>query len=550
MERPSTVAGDDIDDRERGRAAYRRRAWLEAYEALAGHDVAVGLDADDLELLATSASLVCRDDDATRALERAFHDYLHVDVVSAARCAIWLGIGFVATGQVAQANGWFGRAQRLLDRAGRDCVERGYLLVPAVLEQLGSGLWEAARGTAAQVAEIGERFAEPDLIAFALIKQGRALVKQGRVSDGLALLDEGMVAVVAGELSSPLLTGLLYCSVIDGCQEVYDLPRAGEWTAALTRWCAAQPELVNFTGLCLVHRSEIMQLRGAWPEALAEARRAAELLTHDWEVAAARYRQGELHRVLGEYRAAEAAYRDAGRRGWQPQPGLALLRLAQGHVDAAVTAISRTLDETTEPLERARLLPACVEVMLAARDREQARDVSAQLGRIAEQYGPGVLGALSAHAAGAVALADDDPQTALIHLRSASQVWRQIEAPYELARTRVHAGLACRALGDDDAAEMELEAARDTFVQLGAAPDVARVDVFARPTTPHVSHGLTARELEVLRLVATGRSNKAIAAELVLSDRTVDRHVSNILAKLGVPSRAAATAYAYQHELA
>lgn len=514
-------------------------------------DEMVGLDADDLELLAMSASLICRDDDAVHALERAHRAYLNADAgIDAARCAIWLGIGLLDAGELAQASGWIARAQRLLVREARDCVERGYLLVPTVLEQLGSGGWEAAHATAARIAEIGERFDDADLVAFALVMQGRALVKQGRVPDGLALLDEGMVAVIAGELSSPLFTGLLYCSVIDGCQEIYELRRAREWTAALTRWCDAQPELVNFTGLCLVHRSEIMQVNGSWPEALAEARLAVARLTGDrYAAAAARYRQGEVHRLLGERGAAEEAYRDAGRWGWQPQPGMALLRLDQGHSDAAVAAIARTLDETADPLERARLLPACVEIMLVAGDIAHARNACSELGEVAESYGSDVLGALAAHAQGAIALADDDPRAALIALRSACLAWRRVETPYELARTRLLIGLACRGLGDEDAATIELEAARDAFVRLGAASELARLDSLVRPATAPVSHGLTARELEVLHLVAAGRTNKAIATELVVSDRTVDRHVSNILTKLGVPSRASATAYAYQHKL-
>jgi DNA-binding CsgD family transcriptional regulator len=506
----------------------------------------------DLEAFATAAYLVCRDDDAWRVLDRAYQTYRSDgDRVGAARCAFWLGIGLIDAGELAQAAGWFGRARRLLDRVERDCVERGYLLVPDVLLHLGSGDVEAARATAERVAEIGERFAEPDLVAFALVNQGRALVKQGLVAQGLALLDEGMLGVVAGELSSPLFTGMLYCSVIDGCNEVFDLRRAREWTAALTRWCERHPDMVNFTGLCLVHRAEVLLWNGAWREALAEAQQATERLVRDpLGAGAAHYRQGEVHRLLGEFAAAEHAYRAASQHGWEPQPGLALLRLAQGRPEAAAAAIGRALEATVDHVERARLLPACVEITLAADDTARAHDASRELSSIAESRGNGgVLDGLAAHAQGAVALAVGDASAALIALRRACRVWQQLDAPYELARSRMLAGLGCRALGDDDSATLEIEAARDAFTRLGAAPDLAHLEAHTGRHVVARTHGLTPREHEVLRLVAAGRSNKAIAAELVLSGRTVERHVSNILTKLGVASRAAAGAYAHRHQL-
>jgi DNA-binding CsgD family transcriptional regulator len=347
-----------------------------------------------------------------------------------------------------------------------------------------------------------------------------------------------MVAVTSGGLS-PIVTGLLYCSVIDGCQAVYALGRAREWTAALTHWCEQQPDMIAFTGLCLAHRAELMQLDGAWRDALDEARRAARRGTATGQ---ALYRQGELHRLRGALAEAEAAYRDASRHGCEPQPGLALLRLDQGKADAAAAAIRRALAETTEPSKRALLLPASVEIRVAIGDLDAARRACADLEAIAERRDGGMTEALVAHARGAVALAGGDARAALVALRRASTLWQELAVPYEAARVRVLVARACHALGDEDAAALELEAARGVFERLGAEPDLARL-------TPSAPHGLTARELEVLRRVAAGRTNKAIAAELVLSERTIDRHVSNILAKLRVPSRAAATAYAYEHEL-
>ena len=537
---------------ERGRDYYARRAWMDTYTSLSRADRATPLGAQDLELLATSAYMLGRDDDCLRGLERAYHVHLDAgEVLRAVRCAFWMGITLALRGEMGRATGWLGRAQRLVERVAEDCVERGYLLVPVMLRHEAVGDWEAVYATAAEAVEIGERFGDADLLALTVHEQGCALIQQGRVEEGLGLLDEAMVAVTAGELS-PIVTGIVYCSVISGCQEVYALRRAREWTAALTRWCEGQPDLVAFSGRCLVHRAEIMELHGAWREALDEARRARERCEQGNNLSAAAeafYRQGDLHRLQGRFSAAEEAYRDASRYGCEPQPGMALLRLAQGKDDAAVAAIHRTVGETTDPLKRTRLLPAYVEIMLAVGDVEEARSACRELQEISARYDSAMLGAMVAHARGAVDLAEGDARAALRALRRAWQVWQELEVPYEVARVRVLLGLACRALGDDDSAALELEAAHDVFGQLGAAPDRARVGSLIRSAAPHHALGLTARELEVLRLVAAGATNKAIATDLVLSERTIDRHVSNIFTKVGVTSRAAATAFAYKHEL-
>jgi DNA-binding CsgD family transcriptional regulator len=494
-----------------------------------------------------------RDDDYLSCLEGAHHAHLDAaDALRAVRCAFWLGIALMLRQETGRAAGWFARAQRLLEREPRDSVEPGYLLIPVLLGHVSAGDCEAAYATAAEAAEIGQRFGDADLLALAVQEQGHALVRQGRVEEGLRLVDEAMVAVTAGELS-PIVTGLVYCNTIAFCQSVYELRRAREWTDALTRWCEQQPDMVAHTGLCLVHRAEILELQGAWPEALEEARRAGERLARGMmnQTAAghARYRQGEVHRLQGELAAAEEAYREASRCGWEPQPGLALLRLAQGNSAAATAAIRRVAGEASEPLDRARLLPAYVEIMLAVGDVGEAQRACRELEDISAGRGSGLLGAMSAQARGAVALADGDARSALVALRQASHAWQELEAPYEAARVRVLVGLACRALGDEDTAALELDAARDAFRRLGAVPDLVRTDALVPWSAPRDAHALTPRELQVLRLVADGSSNKAIAADLVLSERTVERHLSNIFAKVGVSSRAAATAYAYEHQL-
>jgi DNA-binding CsgD family transcriptional regulator len=535
----------------RGREAAGRLAWGDAYTALSLADGSSSLAAEDLELLATAAYLLGRVGDCLAALRRA--QQLHAergDPRRAARCAYWLAFHLLNQGEQAQASGWLARANRLLEHEP-ECAERGYLLVPVALGQLVAGDHAAAGRTAARAAAIGRRFGDADLVTLALCLHGRALVRAGRTGDGLVLLDEAMVAVVAGELSAPV-AGTVYCSVIEACQEVLEWRRAREWTAALTAWCEQQPDMVTFTGQCLVHRAEILQLRGAWPEAVEEARRAGDRLVRAADshaTGAAFYRQAEVHRVLGDFGAAEDAYQQASRCGLEPQPGLALLRLAQGRTDAATASIRRVVAETSERFRRARLLPAQVEILLAAGEVEAAADAAGELAEIAGGYDTPALRAAAGHTRGAVLLAEGDAQAAVVALRGAWQEWRQLEAPYEAARVRVLIGLACRALGDEEAAAMELDAARGVFARLGATPDLARLEALAGRDAAAKGHGLTPRELEVLRLLAAGKTNQAIATELVVASKTVDRHVTNLYTKLGVSSRAAATAYAYQHRL-
>jgi DNA-binding CsgD family transcriptional regulator len=535
-----------VDALRRGRKAFASRAWRDAYDALARADETEPLAAEDLERLATAAFMLAREDEFTSAMERAHHAYSaegrHLPAV---RAAFWIGTNLILRGEHAQGGGWLGRAQRLLEREEHDAVERGYLLVPTIFRHEAAGEFEAAAAVAAEAAEIAERFGDPDLLALALHARGWTLIRLGRVGEGLALFDEAMVSVVAGELS-PIVTGIVYCAVILYCQQVYEVRRAGEWTAALSRWCEEQPELVSFTGRCLVHRAEIMQLRGAWRDALEEATRAGVRLVEVANQPAAGlafYRQGELLRLQGEFAAAEAAYEEASRFGWEPQPGLALLRLAQGRVDSAVAAIRRATRETVDSLKRAGLLAAAVEITLAAEQQEEAREACRELESLAAGFESEFLAAMVAYAKGAVALAGGDPEQALPVLRRASQGWQELGTPYETARTRVLLAEACRALGDEDSAALELGGARAAFEELGAAPDLARLG--GRPDL----HGLSEREVEVLRLVAAGLSNKEIAAELIISQHTVARHLQNILTKLRVSSRTAAAAFAFEHDL-
>jgi ATP/maltotriose-dependent transcriptional regulator MalT len=534
---------------EHGRDCYRRRAWGDAYSSFRRADQATPLDVDDLDCLATAAYLTGHDLEFQHILERLYRVHVEsADGERAARCAFWLALVFLLRNELGRSNAWTARGQRLVE--DHDCVERGYLAIAVAEQQLREGHADAARATADQAVAIGESFGDTDLTAVARETQGRALIQQGDVVAGLKCLDETMLSVVAGELF-PIMTAWMYCSVIDTCRQVYALGRAREWTSAFSSVCEQQPDLVPFTSVCLVHRAELMQLQGAWPQALAEARRACERAERVGRKPPGRalYQQAEIHRVSGDFVQAEDAYRAASELGFEPQPGLSLLRLAQGRTDAACAAIRRLTAATHDPVRRAGILPAHFEIMLASGDLEEARRACAELRDLAHGFETDVLHAVVAQADGAIAIAEGQAHAALDPLRRAFDLWERFDAPYDAARARVLIGQACRALGDHEAAVLELQTAKSVFERLGARPDLARLDAPNPPVRKVAKSPLTTRELHVLRLVSTGRTNREIAQELSLSQRTVDRHVTNILAKLAVRSRTAATTYAYDHKL-
>jgi DNA-binding NarL/FixJ family response regulator len=531
---------------ERGRESYAKLAWATAFESLASADKQEPLAAADLELLAVSAYMLGREDEWLRLMERSCQQRAEDgEPRLAARLAFWIGMHLFLRGQMGPGTGWLGRAQRLLEGEG-ECVERGYLLMPVAFQHEAEGDYDGAAATAAAAAEIASQFGDPDLFSLAAFGQGDILVRHGRVREGLVLLDEAMVGATTGELS-PITTGIVYCGVIMACEEVYEVRRAREWTDALKRWWEQQPDLLAFTGRCLVHRAQLLRLQGAWPDVLEETGRANRRFEKSMNrdaAARACYLQGEVHRLRGDFAAAEAAYRKSSELGLEPQPGWSLLRLAQGKADAAAASIRRAVGETSDRLQLAGLLPAHVEIMLEIDDLDEAGRAGAELEEIAQECESALLRAAAAHARGAVELAAGDPAAALSSLRRAAQSWHELEAPYEGAQTRVLVARACRALGDEESATLELDSAATAFEALGAAPDVA-----ALRGTGASTHGLTARELQVLRLIAGGKSNREIAEALVISEHTVARHVQNIFAKLRVTSRTAAGAFAFEHDL-
>jgi DNA-binding NarL/FixJ family response regulator len=536
---------------------YDDHAWRQAYAELAAADESGELDASELELLASTAFLIGHDQAGESALARAHKAYAGVgDFEGAAGAACRLGFR-LARREPAQANGWFARAARMLEDAGcDDCVVHGYLALSAGIRHAIEGHFDQAHVDFANAVAVGRRFGSNDLVLLARLGEGRAFIRRGEVAAGNTLLDEVMVAVTGDDLS-PENVGVVYCIALDACDETFDVARAREWTEAFGRWCESEPEIVPNRGDCLVRHAEVKQIRGEWNEAMTEVMRACDILGADGErttpaTGTAFYLLAELHRLRGDLDDAETAYANASRHGREPQPGLALLRVAQGQTAAAVGAIRRAVADAETPARRAECLRACVEVSLAAGDVARARTAADEFSTLAETIGAPLLRAAAAHAHGAVQLADGRGRDSLSSLRAASEIWRELDAPYEVARARALSARAHRNLGDTDTARLELASARQIFEELGARPDIAAADVILDELAD-VDHSapntLTDREAEVLGLVATGRTNRAVADTLGISEKTVARHVANIFGKLGVSTRAAATAYAHRKGL-
>lgn len=549
LEDTTTTTSDAL---ERGREAVGRRAWRDAHRWLSAADRDAPLEPDDLERLATAAFLIGRDAESAEIRTRAQQELSRRgEPERAAMSAFWLGFQLIMSGDGVRSEGWLARAERLLDDNALDSVVRGYVKIPTGIRRSFTGDGAGTLALFTEALAIGQRFGDPQLITMARHGQGRSLVALGQIAEGVRLLDEVMIAVTAGEIP-PIAVAPVYCSMLDSCHEMLDWRRAQEWTDEVTRWYASQPDLVPFRGQCLVHRAAILQVQGAWLNAMDQAGQACEVLaTPPVHPAAgsAFYQQGELHRLRGDFDKAAECYRLASQHGRQPQPGLALLRLAQGQVDVAAAAVRHVIDERHNRPARAGVLAACAEIMLAAKDTSAAHAAADRLASLRSDHETPFLRALCLATTGAVLLAEGDAAPAMDMLRDAQAAWIEVGAPYEIARVRVLIALANRALGDDETAMLELDAARDCFERLGARPDVERVMQLldARPARSGAT--LTSRECEVLALIATGKTNRAIAQSLRISEKTVARHVSNIFAKLDLSSRAAATAYAYQHDL-
>ncbi len=542
----STETGID-----QGRAAFREHRWTDAFENFLDADRRGGLPAADLEKLATAQILTGNTTAGLETLTRAHEEFLEVgDVAGAARCAGWMGIQLNNLGEMARAGGWLARGQRLAKELDEIHAVQGLLLMPQGLGKLYGGDPAGALQVFSRAAEIARLAQDKDVAALALLGTGQANLMLGRPNEGLKILDEVMVAVTSGELS-PIPSGIGYCAVIGNCHLAYDLARAMEWTIALDRWCAERPDMVAFSGQCQSHRAELFRLHGAWAEALEAAAAAQErsIRGDPQALFGGCYQQGEVHRLAGNIAAAEESYRQAAGSGYEPQPGLALLTLARGDTVPAQSMIRRAAG-VADTATRRHLLPALVEIEVAAGDLTAARGGADELDAFANECPMPMVTAVASQARGTVHLAEGDAAAASRSLRQAWRLWFELGVPHEAARCRVLIACACRELGDESSAVMDLEAAHAEFVELGAAPAAAWAASLMQHRASAQEGPLTAREREVLRLVASGKGNRAIAAELYLSEKTVARHLSNIFLKLGVTSRAAATSYAYEHGLA
>ncbi|MFJ5698944.1 LuxR C-terminal-related transcriptional regulator [Arthrobacter sp. NPDC093139] len=564
-----------------GREAYAERRWPDAVGQYTAAEQDAELPAGDLERLSTSVILTGRGSEGVDILARAHLKYLaDGDYAAAVRCAVWTGINLILLGEPARSAGWLARAHRIVEDLSEPCRFEGMLFLPAGLGALYQGEGAAAAEAFTRAADLGRERGDADTAALGMLGLGQAKIMLGQLDDGRALLDEAMVAVTVGEVS-PVPAGIIYCAVVETCHLAFDLHRAHEWTRALDRWCDAQQNLVAFSGQCQKHRAELYRLHGAWTEAIDAAKMAQDLAFRGDRMATygGFYEQGEIHRLRGDFDAAEAAYLHAQETGFPPQPGLALLRLAQGRPDQAQSMVRLTMDGAA-PDYRRRMLAARVEIELAAGDAPAARAAMEELASLCASFDMPMLHALAEQSEAAVLFHEGDPKAALVPLRRAWSRWLGLDAPFEAACCRALLASLCAALGDEESARLEREAARAVFSELGAVPALSELERSAlessavessapeqlAPAAPDartallptsendVGHAagtgsLTARETEVVRLVSAGLSNRDIATELFISEKTVARHVSNIFTKLGLTSRAAATAYAYRHGL-
>jgi DNA-binding CsgD family transcriptional regulator len=542
---------ETVSDVDRGRDALARRAWSEAYELLVDAPVS-GLTGRDLSDLADAAWWTGRLEESIGIRQKAYAaSVTGDDEIRAGGIASRLAIEHFSRGEPSVGAGWLGRAHRHLD-GKPDCPEVGFMPIIESTVARYSGDADGAIALAERAVQIAGRVRDPNLTPMATHTLGLALLAAGRVPEGLPLLDEAMTAAIAGEMDD-YFTGVVYCNVIDACLQIADVRRAGEWSQAATAWCASLREGSIYTGLCRVNRAEVAALRGAWEQAEAEALRAV----HEVQsfapdgAAAALYHVGEIRRRRGDDAGAEEAFARAADLGYDPQPGLALLRFAQGKAEAARRALGHEPSPQLSPLRRAQVLAARVELAIASDDLDAARAAIDAFQALAARYPTPVLGAEAASARGLVALAEGRAEEAADTLRDAFGMWRDLRLPYEAARVRAAHGRALLACGDEEAGARTLRSAATALEELGAGPEAARVRAAIKPGSEELlPAGLTPREADVLRLVAAGKTNREIAAELFISEHTVARHLQNMFAKLGVSTRSAATAYAYEHRLA
>jgi class 3 adenylate cyclase len=456
-----------------GREALARHAWQDAFDLLSRADRESELSGTDLESLAEAAIFAAHADLATGVKERAFKAHLaEENPLRAAYVALDLARDYGYAGKSSIASAWARRGERLID-GKPESYASGYLALVKSEVASASGNIDAALELAERAVEIASRAAHADLQATALTNLGGLKIATGATSDGMALMEEAAISAVNGELS-PFATGVTCCTMIAACRDLTDYRRASEWTEATDKYCERQ-SVSGFPGACRIHRAEVTALSGAWDRAEEELRRAAvELSGYNAipPLADGFYAIGEIRRLKGDFEAAETALREANALGRTPHPALALIRLAQGNVRAAATAInSAVAEQSWDQWARARLLPAQVEIAVAAGDPTLARTAADELARIVDTYSSPALEAGRHQALARVLLAEGDAAGAAREVRVAIRHWREVAAPYDVARGRALLAKALRATTDEDAADLELQAARDEFARLGAKPD-------------------------------------------------------------------------------
>lgn len=534
---------------ERARDAAYRGSWAEAFALFGQLDLA-DLGPRDLEALADAAWWTCRLDESIAVRQQAYARYLAAGEQRRAAYAAWLlSLDYGIRGEPSAASGWLRRAQRHVT-AHPDCVERGFVALTESDIARTRGELALARSRAQVAVELGERCGSLDLHAMGIQALGRVLIACGEAHEGEALLDEAMTLVIGHRLS-PLFTGFVYCNVLATCMERADFGRASEWTDAAMAWCESVSALTPYHGVCRMHRVEVTALRGDWEQAESEALRTTEEMQglEQHVVAEALYEIGEIHLKRGDLTAAENWFVRAHKLGRDPQPGLAAVRLAQGRLDAAAAGLRLSLASTAEPaVQRARLLATQVDVAIAAKDLRTAQEAVEGLERVASRTATALLEATASAARASFHLAEGKVEETLVQARRAWSLWESLKSPYHAAKTRMIIGLASERGGDTERAQTEFEAAQAAFERLGARLDARAAAEHARGAK-ELPQGLSQRELEVLRLVSTGKTNREIAASMGISEHTVSRHLENMFRKLAVSSRAEATAYAFQHGL-
>lgn len=522
--------------------------WVGRYDELAARRDA--LSAEELDALGLAAWFLGREAECERAWNAAHLAYLDAgDTDAAVRCVFWLGLTFADHRETVRAGAWMSRLFELVGTAEPSPRSAAAAALCEMLGAYATGRLEASVALGERALELARAARDPDTEVLAMMSLGRSLVRAGRTHEGFDCMDRVMLAISSGRVSNRA-AGPVYCAVIASCIDRWDVDRARVWTRELNEWCDAQRGLEPFRGECSVHRASVLQLLGEWDEAATTLAEVCEREHRPETLENAFYDLGELYRLVGRRDEAESAYRHAGQLGREVQPGLALLRRDEGRVAAARAGIARALEASPSPRVRAELLVAQVELEAEDGDWEVAARAAGELRRMADDMDSIVLGAQADRAEARLLIGTDAPEPALPLLRSSWSVWRRLEATYEAAVTRVLMGRANRAIGDEEAAQLEFDAARTALSALSAVADLDRLERVAAGAGRHeASAGLTRRELEVLRLIASGRSNRQIATELFLSERTVARHVSNILGKLGLANRSSATAFAFEHGL-